>query len=174
MLGTTLVDAQITRKPIVEIDAIESALPNDSNHFYISKIDTTIFKTILESKPKLIVEMWQPWCGSASLTIPNLVAMRNKMNAAGYSYILLSDNQSGLDYYKITDNKMGLIAFYFNKYNINFPTYIIGKGEELKIYMQIVSRFVTNKKKKDFPVTVIENRKAIYRNYPYTFYKKFL
>ncbi|MCC7030545.1 MAG: hypothetical protein IT257_09585 [Chitinophagaceae bacterium] len=165
--------SQNIRKPVVQIAPNDNYDRNDTNNFYITQIDTNYFKDLLVKDSKIAVQFWQPWCGGEKDLIPNVNKLKEKLDGLGLPFIMISDHPGELDYFKLQP-RVGLIAYYFNKYNISFPTYIIGKDETLDTYKHILSRYVSNKVNSKHFCFVVEDGKCKYQNFTYYFYRKYL
>ncbi|MCC7030549.1 MAG: hypothetical protein IT257_09605 [Chitinophagaceae bacterium] len=170
----TIVMAQLNPRQVIAQDWLAHGRKADSEHFYITKIDTNNFKTLLSGSDKLAIQFWQPWCSGITDLMPKVNALKRKLEAEGYRFLLISDHQTGMDYLKLRDGKMGMIVYYFSKYNIDFPTYIIGEGESLTTYQKLVSDFLKTKANKDHYCMIFSQRKLLFYGYTYQFYKKFL
>lgn len=165
--------SQNSRKAVVQIAPSDKYDRNDTNNFYVIQIDTNYFKELIVSNNKIAIQFWQPWCGGEKELIPNANNLKAKLDGLGVQFIMISDHPEGLDYYKIQP-RVGLIAYYYNKYSIYFPTYIISKNETLDMYKKILSRYVNNKINTKHFCFIVEDRKCNYQNYSYYFYRKYL
>jgi thiol-disulfide isomerase/thioredoxin len=166
--------AQLLPKPVVEVDLSSRYDNTDTSKFYITKIDTNIFKEMLVNNNKVAIQFWQPWCSGITDLIPNIHALKSKLEAQGYTFLLISDNQPNMDYFKLRDGRMGMVVYYFSKYGIHFPTYIMGKNESIKTYQKLIADFLHTKARKDYYCCLIADKSLLFHGYTYNFYKKIL
>ncbi len=164
--------AQQRYKPIqvVEYNAIVSV--NDTNVLYIKRIDTLNFRKLINNGNKIAVQLWQPWCSGIVDLMPKLVRLKDHLEGRGYQFLLISDRKEGLDYFKITDAKVGKVAYFFNKYQINFETYQVAIGEDLDDYKRIISDVTREKVNYNFFCFLLNKGNLEFQSYSQQFYKK--
>ncbi len=161
-------------KPVVETPWQSELIQSDTSNFYITRIDTLIFKKMLNQYKKVAIQFWQPWCRGEETIIPHLKEFKKKLEQDNYHLILLSDHQESMDYFKMANGKIGMIVSYFNKYHIDFQTYIIGNGENIATYQNLVSNFIDKPIKKGFSIVLLSDKKKVSAGYSYKIYKKYL
>ncbi len=166
--------SQHNYKPVEEIAYNTSIKHLDTTKFYITKIDTVAFRSILNENKKIAIQLWQPWCSGIIELIPKINALKQKLDEGSFLFLFISDNEHGAAYYRITEKKIGKIIYFYNRYNIRFNTYIIDKNEKLDHYKRIIKEVTQTKINYNFFCFLLNGKELIYQNYSYPFYKKIL
>ncbi|MBK7763558.1 MAG: hypothetical protein IPI46_09325 [Bacteroidetes bacterium] len=167
--------AQSRFKPVslIESWSVEDGLSESTDSNYVVKrMDTSQFLSILQNQEKIIIEFWQPWCKGSKYTIPNCKLLLNACNEAGITYLLISDSRFDQDYFRLDSLKVGRIVYLINNGKINFVNYIISSGLQLDDYVNMIYRYTNFKPVERNSCFYIENKKVLYHNYSYHFYKK--
>ncbi len=157
------------------IYVIENELSLDKmvNHkFRIYRIDTTNFFNKISKSKKLVVEFWQPWCGGSDYIIPYANQRRKILDSLGIDFLLISDSKFDSIYFKNENKLVGRIVYYYNKYNIRFPTYIISSNKTLDDYRKVIYAYTKHRRIKRDGCFYIESGKLISYDYAYRFYKR--
>lgn len=144
-----------------------------SNHkFMIYRMDSLDFLKKIRQSKRVVVEFWQPWCGGSDYTIPYVNQRKKILDSIGVEFLLISDSRFDSIYFKNQSTSIGRIVYFFNKYDIRFPTYIISSNTTLDDYRKLIYRYTKHRPIKRDGCFYIESGKLVSYDYAYRFYKR--
>lgn len=145
---------------------------NSKDSFFIHRISTNQFDSMINGTNNSVIHFYQPWCGSGDYWIDKVQQLKNRLDEKGITYFMIIDTYQENEYFKISSDSLGRVAYNILKYKLTFPMYIIESKKEIDIYKKIISkRFNVKLKDKSF-MYLIQQGKLVYQDYSFRFFKK--
>ena len=173
LLISTQLFSQTSFKPVIEQEWQEGFVNDDTNIFVIQRIDTNDFRKLLNLYPHFAIEFLQPWCPASVESMKKAKALQRDFEKKNIGLILICDTRFRDKYFKVTKDKIGIVTHSYNKYGIDFPTYIISGKESIDDYKGVLQRSWNKKVKTNYFCFLFEGQDLKYQNYSYKFYQKF-
>ena len=145
----------------------------DTTTIKLYRLDTIAFAHLISQKKEFIVQFWEPWCGGVTYWIEQLNKLQKLSMDLGIDFILISDSRFEQQYFINQSKSVGKIVYYFNKYGVEFKSYIMSQGTEFQDYFKVLEHYIPKGVNEDNLVFYIKNSKVIYSNSTYHFYKHF-